>query len=54
MEGVNDVYIMKGTVDEVVFMEFVEAQLLTILNPFQWTKSTFSGCHRQCINSSHR
>ena len=34
MEGVNDVYITKGTVDGVVFMEFVETQLLPILNPF--------------------
>ena len=30
MEGVNDVYITKG----VVFMEFVETQLLPNLNPF--------------------
>ena len=35
MEGVNDVYITKGTVDGVVFMEFVETQLLPILNPFK-------------------
>ena len=34
MKGVNDVYITKGTVDGVVFIEFVETQLLPILNPF--------------------
>ena len=34
MEGINDIYITEGTVNGDTFLDFVEKQLLPILNPF--------------------
>ena len=34
MEGIKDVYITEGTVYGAIFLDFVEKQLLPILNPF--------------------